>query len=83
MPDCILCWSKKHKMRRGAGRDADGYPILIMYCRECKGSGPSLTKHCVVRQLTDAEEAEIAAGKLNFINGEWVTPPAHDRKVQS
>jgi hypothetical protein len=67
-----LCWSNKHKMRRGAGRNPDGSYVQVMYCRECKGSGASLTKHCVVRQLTDAEEAEIAAGRLNFVNGEWV-----------
>lgn len=54
-------------MRRGY----DGQQNAIMYCRECKGVGKSLTKHCVGRMLTDAEEEQIAAGRLNFVNGQW------------
>lgn len=61
-------WSEKHRMRRGY----DGQQNAIMYCRECKGVGDSLTKHCVGRMLTDAEEEQIAAGKLDFRNGEWI-----------
>lgn len=60
-------WSEKHRMRRGY----DGQQNAIMYCRECKGVGKSLTKHCVGRMLTDAEEEQIAAGRLNFVNGQW------------
>lgn len=56
-------WRKSHRMRRG-------HPSL--YCRECRGSGKSLTCHCVGRMLTDAEEAAIEANTLNFIDGQWV-----------
>lgn len=61
-------WMEKHRMRRGC--DASGSHIL--YCRACKGVGASLTKHCVGRMLTDSEEAEIAAGRLGFVSGEWI-----------
>lgn len=62
-------WREKHKIRRGYNG-----PTPVMYCRECKGSGESLTKHCAGRQLTDAEEAAIAAGALEFAEGEWLHP---------
>jgi hypothetical protein len=63
-----VCWSERHKMRRGYNGSTP-----VMYCRDCKGSGASLTRHCAVRQLTDAEEAAIAAGTIDFVNGEWLT----------
>jgi hypothetical protein len=56
-------WMERHRMRRGHPEP---------YCRECRGAGASLTKHCVGRILTDAEEAEIVAGRLNFVGGAWV-----------
>lgn len=56
-------WSEKHLMRRG-------HPLP--YCRDCRGAGASLTRHCVGRMLTDAEEEAIAAGRLRFENGEWI-----------
>jgi hypothetical protein len=57
-------WAERHRIRRG-------YPK--MYCRECRGSGKSLTTHCVVRMLTNTEEADIIAGRLDFVNGQWIT----------
>lgn len=64
-------WDEKHRMRRG-------HPAP--YCRACRASGVSLTRHCVGRMLTDAEEGAIAAGVLNFVNGKWVgTHPTNPR----
>lgn len=60
-------WSERHKMRRG-------HPAP--YCRECRGAGSSLTRHCVGRTLTDREEAVIAAGLAGFRNGSWLATGA-------
>lgn len=60
-------WKEKHRMRRGH----DGQQNAIMYCRECRGVGPTLAQHCPGRMLTDFEEGELSEGTLLFINGFW------------
>lgn len=70
MPLCSEpVWSEKHRMRRGFSNASP-----LMYCRACKGDTlfKCLPTHCPGRQLTDAEEAAIMAGTLDFKSGEWL-----------
>jgi hypothetical protein len=73
-----LSWRESHRWRRGAP---------LTYCRECRCAGRSTTTHCVGRMLTDAEEAAISSGQLDFVDGQWIeqkmtTPKTPTQRVE-
>jgi hypothetical protein len=42
-------------------------------CTICKGAEGELPQQCPGRPMTEEEKAEVLAGELNYIKGEWVT----------
>lgn len=55
--------------------DSHSCPICdggLALCRVCRGVECSLPTECPGRELTDQEEDDICAGRLDYINGKWI-----------
>lgn len=45
----------------------------LFMCEVCNGAEGSLTTECCGRKLSIEEDESIYSGKLDFVNGEWVS----------
>ena len=46
----------------------------LAFCKVCRGAEASLPTECPGRRMTDREEELVTSGRIDFVNGQWVTP---------
>ena len=86
MPTNVLVFPRKHTYYKCPGGHW-GEPCMycdggLSRCTTCGGAEGSLTEHCCGRRMTDAEEAAVYRGDLDFRAGQggW-TEWTRDRQM--
>lgn len=46
----------------------------LFICKVCNGTEGTLPKECPGVRMTSEQEDAVYAGKLDFVDGKWVTP---------